>query len=291
MKTRIIAPSAEAPRKYELWRPIIQPQRRQIFERIHNRIAEAWSHAMAGYLPGDKRFEFEGLGFEVFSEFNADQGDGSQVVVFGLEQAQVTGFMLMSGVVARSLVDARLGIKPSETPDANPCFTRIEMGVVREAIRAMLARLSETYAEVGLGRLSGIRDCERLGDTLMFAPEDYLAVLRFRIGNAADAQRVTVALSSSAVNAVHETQHLARKPRANDLERIAGQLPVSVDIVLGAWKTSIREINRLRPGDQIVLPDGEDGWLATDTVRLRLGSIRFAGRKVSFEIKRSARLR
>ena len=291
MKNKIIAPAAESPRKYELWRPIIQPQRRHIFERIHNRIAESWSHAMAGYLPGDKRFEFEGLGFEVFRDFNAHQGEGSQVVVFGVEQAQVTGFLLMSGVVARSLVDARLGIKTSEMPDTKPSFTRIEMGVVREAIRVMLARLGESYAEVGLGRLSGIRDCERLGDTLMFAPEDYLAVLRFRIGTAADAQRVTVALSSGAINAVHENQHIARRQRANDVERIAGQLPVIVDVVLGAWKTSIGEINRLRPGDQIVLPDGEDGWLAADNVRLRLGSIQVVGRKVNFEIKRSARLR
>jgi len=291
LKSKIIAPGAEPPRMYELWRPIIQPQRRHIFERIHNRIAESWSHTMGGYLPGDKRFEFEGLGFEVFRDFNAHQGEGSQVVVFAVEQAQVTGFLLMSGIVARALVDARLGIKPSETPDAKPSFTRIEMGVVREAIRVMLARLSETYVEVGLGRLSGIRDCERLGDTLMFAPEDYLAVLRFRIGAAADALRVTVALSSSAINAVHENQHLARRQRASDLERIAGQLPVTVDVVLGAWKSSIREINRLRPGDQIVLPDGDDGWLAADNVRLRLGAIRYDGGKVNFEIKRSARLR
>ena len=291
MKSRVIAPGGEAPRKYELWRPIIQPQRRVIFERIHNRVAESWSHTMAGYLPGDKRFEFEGLGFEVFRDFNAHQGEGSQVVVFAIEQAQVTGFLLMSGIVGRALVDARLNIKSTAAAEAKPSFTRIEMGVVREAIRVMLARLSETYVEVGLGRLGGVRDCERLGDTLMFAPEDYLAVLRFRIGAAADDLRVTVALSSSAINAVHENQHIARTRRGSELEHIAGQLPISVDVVLGAWKTSIRELQRLRPGDRIILPDGDDGWLAADNVKLRLGSIRFDGRITNIEMKRSARLR
>ncbi len=291
--SKVIAPSAETPRKYEVWRPTIQPQRRLIFERIHHRIAEAWSHTMAGYLPGDQRFEFEALGFEVFRDFNTHQAEGSQVVVFAIERTQVVGFLLISGVVARTLVDTRLRFRdpPVVNPDQPPSFTRIEMGVVREAIRVMLARLSETYVEVGLGQIGGVRDCERLGDTLMFAPEDYLAVLRYRIGPAADGLRVTVALSSNALNAVHESQHLVASPRAADLERIAGQLPVTVDVVLGSWKTSIRELERLRPGDQLVLPDGEDGWLASGKVRLRMGSVRFAEGKSSVAIKRSARLR
>ncbi len=292
MMSKVIAPSAQPPRKYEVWRPIIQPQRRVVFERIHNRVAEIWSHTMAGYLPGDKRFEFEGLGFEIFSDFNTHQAEGSQVVVFAIEQAQVIGFLTLGGMVARTLVDTRLRIRTSTNGEqARPTFTRIEMGVVREAIRVMLARLSETYLEVGLGRLGGVRDCERLGDTLMFAPEDYLAVLRFRIGAAADDLRVTVALSSNAINAVHENHHVAISRRDHDVERIAAQLPMNVDVVLGAWKSSIRELQELRPGDRIILPDGEDGWLAGDNVRLRTGRIQFTGRKVNLEIKPSTRLR
>jgi len=289
MTSKVIPPSAQAPRKYELWRPIIQQQRRMIFERIHNRIAESWSHSMRGYLPGDKRFEFEALGFEVFRDFNTHQSESSQVVVFAIEQARVIGFLMLSGATARTLVDSRLGIKPSVNQEPKPTFTRIEIGVVREAIRVMLARLSETYLEVGLGRIAGVRDCERLGDTLMFAPEDYLAVLRFRIGAAADGLRITVALSSNAINAVHENQHIAVLRQASNLERIAGQLPVKVDVVLGVWKTSIHELKRLRVGDQIVLPDGEDGWLAADNVRLRSGRIEFTGSTTTVEVKRSAR--
>jgi flagellar motor switch protein FliM len=291
MTAKVMAPSAPPPRKYELWRPIIQPQRRIVFERIHNQIAQSWSHSMRGYLPGDKRFEFEALGFEVFRDFNTDQTEGSQVVVFALEQAQVIGFLLVSGIVARALVDARLGIKPGPEETAKPTFTRIEMGVVREAIRALLARLGETYLAMGLGRIGGVRDCERLGDTLMFAPEDYLAVLRFRIGAAADGLRVTVALSSNAINAVHESPRAAMVQQASNLEHLAGRLPMKVDVVLGAWKTSIRELRQLRPGDQIVLPDGEDGWLAANNVRLRTGRIDFSGRTISVQIKPSTRLR
>lgn len=41
MTAKVIAPSTQPPRKYEVWRPIIQPQRRAVFERIHNRIAES----------------------------------------------------------------------------------------------------------------------------------------------------------------------------------------------------------------------------------------------------------
>ncbi len=291
MTSKVVAPSSHAPRKYELWRPIIQPQRRVVFERIHNRIAEAWSHSMRGYLPGDKRFEFEAMGFEVFRDFNSDQAEGSQIVVFAIEQAQVSGFLMVSGVVARTLADTRLGIKPSPTQAPKPNFTRIETGVVREAIRTMLARLSETYLEVGLGAIGGVRECDRLGDTLMFAPEDYLVVLRFRIGAASDGLRITVALSSNAINAVRESQHVTVVKQASDLERIAGQLPLKVEVVLGAWKTSIRELRQLRVGDQIVLPDGEDGWLAAGDVRLRNGKIAFAGGKTTIEIKPSVRSR
>jgi flagellar motor switch/type III secretory pathway protein FliN len=286
---KVLAPDAEAPRKYELWRPIIQPQRRLVFERLHHRIAESWSHTMAGYLPGEKRFEFEGLGFEVFRDFKADD---CHVVVFAIDQARVSGFLMLTGAVARILVNARLGIKSLENTEQNPGFTRIETGVMREAIRSMLARLSATYQEVGLGRIAGIRDCERLGDTLMFAPEDYLAVLRYRIGPAADGLRVTVALSSNAINAVHEPPHAsASGPQSREVARIAGQLPVTVDIVLGAWKTPLRELRQLQPGDQIILPDGEDGWLAANNVRLRMARIQFVGRTTNAEIKRSTRLR
>jgi flagellar motor switch protein FliM len=291
MTPKVIAASAPAPRKYELWRPIIQPQRRMVFERIHNQVAESWSHSMRGYLPGEKHFEFEALNFEIFRDFNNDQAAGSQVVVFAIEQAQVIGFLMLTGAVARTLVDSRLGIKPAASQEAAAPFTRIEMGVVRESIRALLARLGETYLEMGLGPIGAVRDCERLGDTLMFAPEDYLAVLRFRIGAAADGLGITVALSSNAINAIHDNPRAAGIRRPRDLERIAGQLPMSVDLVLGAWKTSIRELTRLRPGDRIVLPDGEDGWLAAGKVRLRSGKIEFAGRTSSIEIKPSTRLR
>src|SRR5271163_2484963 len=120
MSAKVIPASAQPPRKYEVWRPIIQPQRRMVFERIHNRVAESWSHTMHGYLPGDKRFEFEGLGFEVFRDFNASQMEGSQIVIFAIEQAQVSGFLMLSAKVARTLVDSRLGIKPVATEDQKP---------------------------------------------------------------------------------------------------------------------------------------------------------------------------
>ena len=286
---KVVAASAEPPRKYELWRPIIKPERRAAFERIHARIAEAWSHGLAGYLPGEKRFEFEGLGFEVFREFKADD---CQVVVFTIEQAQVCGFLMISKLVARTMVDARLGIKPALDPDGGKAkFTRIESGVVREGIRALLTQLSETYDEVGLGRISSTRNCDRLDDSLMFAPEDYLTVLRFRVGAAGDALRITVALSSNAINAVRESANAAAARKSAEVARLAGLLPVTVDIVLGAWKTSVRELNHLKPGDQLVLPDGEDGWLTGNGVRLRMGKIQFVGRTAGIEIKRSTRLR
>jgi len=288
---KVVAPSAEPPQKYELWRPIIQPQRRVVFERIHHRIAEAWSHSMAGYLPGQKRFEFEGLRFDIFSDCNLNQPEGSQVLVFAIDQAQVIGFLMLSGMVARTLVNTRLGIKPSAGNDERPSFTRIESGVAREAIRSLLARLSETYQQVGLGRIGSVRDCERLDDTLMFAPEDYLAMLRFRIGAVADGLRVTVALSSNAINAVRENAQVTAQPRSSEVTRLAGQLPIAVDMVLGAWKTSVGELKQLRPGDQLILPDGEDGWLAADNIRLRKGKIQLVGRTTSIEIKPSVSLR
>ena len=56
-------------------------------------------------------------------------------------------------------------------------------------------------------------------------------------------------------------------PRSSSVVR---RLPIEVEVVLGSWKAPIAELMRLRVGDRIVLPDGEDAWLAgARCVRIR----------------------
>ena len=281
MTSKIVAPSAEAPRKYRVVasdysaaaadgiRAHPQPDR-GVMVAYHARLSAGRQIVLNSKRSASR----------CFATSTAHQPEGSQVVVFSIEQAQVIGFLMLSAIVARTLVDTRLGIKPavarmqSPKPGFHP--HRNGRGARGDSLDARAPQRDLPGGRAS-GRIGGVRECERLGDTLMFAPEDYLAVLRFRIGAAADGLRVTVALSSNAINAVHEGQHVAVAQQASDLERIAGQLPLKSMWCWARGRLRSANCRQLRPGDQIVLPDGEDGWLAADNVRLRNGQIEFAG--------------
>ena len=69
------------------------------------------------------------------------------------------------------------------------------------------------------------------------------------------------------------------------------RLPIDVEVVLGSWKVPIGELLRLRAGDKIVLPDGEDAWLTARGVRIRRADVEVSATGASVEIRRSARMR
>lgn len=293
MNTPAAIANEEAPiRKYELGRPIIRREQRIAFERIHRAVAQGWSDSTAEYLPGGAALEFEGLDFDAFSSVSIDESPCAQIALFSIASTSISGFLMMTGALARFLVRNRLGLKSATDDDANEPFTRIETAIARETTRAMLARLGEAYAKAGLGSIGNIRECDDLADSFLFAPDESLALLRFRMNAVGEELRLLIALSGSVVSAMSE-HHPAAIAEGNGRNAIAGvvrQLPIEVDVVLGSWKVPLRELLQLRAGDKIVLPDGEDAWLEARGVRIRRASVEVRGNRASLEIRRSERM-
>jgi flagellar motor switch protein FliM len=277
-------------RKYELGRPIIRREQRIAFERIHRAVAQVWSDSMQEYLPRGAALEFEGLDFGSFASVTIDKNPCAQAAMFSIGSESVSGFVMMSGTLAKFLVTNRLGLK-SSTDDAAVSLTRIETAIARETIRAMLARLRDEYTSARLGSIANIRECENLADSLAFAPDDYLALLGFRMSGLDDEMHVLIGLSGNVVNALSQ-------PRTNGAEAsnnrgaiidAVAQLPIEVDIVLGSWMVPLSELLGLRAGDRIVLPEGEDAWLAARGIQLRRASVEITQTGARAEILRSAR--
>jgi len=288
--TTDIAAQSMPIRKYELGRPIIRREPRVALERLHNAIAHVWSDSMAEYLPRGAALEFAGLDFGSFASVTIDDNPCAQAAMFSIGSDPVSGFLIMSGTLAKFVVTNRLGLK-SATDDAAASLTRIETAIARETIRTMLMRLRDEYNAAGLGSLANVRECEDLTDSLPFTPDDYLALLGFRMSGLDDEMHVLIGLNGNVVNALSQ-------PRVDGAEGsnhcgaiidAVAQLPIEVDIVLGSWKVPIEELLRLRPGDRIVLPEGEDAWLAARGIRLRRACLEITQTGARAEILRSAR--
>lgn len=272
---------------YELWRPIIRPRRRITLERLHQNIGEDFSSVLRDFLSRGEPLEFMGLRFESFQQL-ADNGSGEcQTAAFAIEKTDIVGFLLLNDEQGRTLVDNRLGMGRAAPPNDGPVkFSRIESAILRDAINLMLVRLGAAYAAAGLGQLVVTRQSERLKDTLVFSPQDYLAIFRFRIGAAPHPAAVTIALSSNVINAVRDTaggDHASADSKR--LREAASELPMEVDVVLGGWLASPNELAALRVGERLILPDGEDAWLQAGGIRLRKVRARFDGPESIVDIK------
>jgi flagellar motor switch protein FliM len=280
-------------RKYELGQPIIRREQRVAFEEIHRDLAQIWSDSMAEYLPADTRLEFAGLDFEVFSAVSIDESPYAQIALFSIASTPINGFLMMSGPLAKFLVRHRLGMNAATDAGAAAPFTRIEAAIARETSRSIIARLSEAYVTARLGTITNIRECDDLADSFIFAPEESLALLNFRISIAGQELRLLVALSGSVVAALaaHQPVPVAEANGRNAIINVVRRLPIDVDVVLGSWKAPIAELQRLRPGDRIMLPDGEDAWLAARGVRVRRAGVEISASGAIVEIRGSTRLR
>jgi len=288
----VIANEAAPIRKYELGRPIIRREQRIAFERIHRAVAQTWSDSMREYLPSDTALEFEGLDFDAFSSVSIDDNPCARIALFSIASTPVTGFLMMTGALAKFLVRSRLGLKSATDDKADAPFTRIETAIARETTRAMLVRLGEAYATAGLGSIGNIRECDDLADSFLFTPEESLALLKFRMSARGEELRLLIALSGSVVTALSEHHPAVEEGNGrNAIVNVVRRLPIDVEVVLGSWKVPIGELLRLRAGDRIALPDGEDAWLTARGVRIRRVGVEVSATGLSVEIRRSARMR
>lgn len=259
-------------RKYELGQPIVRREQRGALERVHHVLAQAWSEQMTEICAQSATIEFTELEFGAFAGISLDEDACGQTLVFSIEPHQIGGFLMMSGELARFLVSRRLGLSASN--DSAAPFTRLETAIANETLRAMATRLAEIYAGAGLGSIAKVRDCADLADA-SFAPDGQFALLKFHLNGADGATHLVVGVGASIVSALAQP-HAGENEGHDNRGAIAGavaRLPIEVDVVLGRWSVPIAELLSLREGDRIVLPDGEDAWLAARGVRIRRASV------------------
>lgn len=282
------AQPGEAITLYEMWRPIIRPRRRVTIERIHQNLAEDWSSTLRDFLARGEQFEFAGLSFESFQQLSEKDSGECQTAAFAIERTEIVGFLLLTDEQARTFVDNRLGMGEAhaEGDPARRGFSRIEGAIVRDAINLMLTRLGAAYAAAGLGLLVATRQSERLKDTLVFSLQDYLVVLRFRVGAVPNPVAITIAISSNVINAVRDMVGSDRLTGESPLMRAAAsELPMRVDVVLGSWAARADELAAIEVGQKIVLPDGADAWLEAGGVRLAKIRARFDDPETTIDIR------
>ena len=275
-------------RKYELGGTVLRREQRTALERIHRAVAQAWTNAMADFLPQGSALEYEELGLAPMAEVKIADSPRAQALTFALTSRAVAGFLAMSGELASFLVSKRLGLSSSRGDDAS--LTRIEGAIARETIRAMLARLDEEYGSAGLGELVDIQECESLADSLGYPPEEKLVMVRFQVTDQPEMSLIVgfgsgVAAILSDDGPAHVQAHGGRETIVSAVAR----LPIEVDLVLGSWQATLRELQQLRAGDRLVLPDGQDAWFAARGIRIGRANVEVAGNRARVEIIGNAR--
>jgi len=278
-------PAQDEQRKYELWRPIIRPQRRAALDRIHHNVADDWSRALSEYLPRGKHIEFEGLSFESYATLNHTNGEAVHSAVFALERTDIGGALLISADLASCLVLSRLGILEEASSDSShKAFTRIETAIIREAMRLLLTSLGATYARAGVGA-GVLRYSERSKDPLALASHDYVLALRFRLELPPRSLTLTIAVTRNIINAVGDLTVSKLGQGSQSTGRVLSRLPVEIDVMLGEWYLPLTELSTLKPGDTIVLPDGEDAWLSTNGITLMKVRVSFGQHRTILTLK------
>lgn len=283
MKHSAILPRDIEPRPYELWRPVLHPERRRTFENLHRGLAADWSRALRDKLANSDAVEFEGIGFESFERLAASAPPGTYVVALRLEGTQTPGLLAVSPEAARYFIDTRLGIaRGDEAVRDGACFSRIETALLREILTTITRRTEPAYQEAGIGQLRLVGFAEQMQGVLPFVAEDYLMVFRFRVGNPPDPRKLTVAFKTEIVNCIHDPAPATRRD-SRIVAELAAAIPLEVEVVLGAWKAPLGELVTLEPGEAMVLPSGEDAWLLAQGVRVTAARVEFDGGRVMVE--------
>jgi len=275
--------------KYELGRSVIRREQRMALERIHRAVAQQWTNSMADYLPHGSVLEFEDIKLAPLPAAQIPDRPRAQAMMFAFGSHSVAGFLAMGGELASFLVMQRLGLKLPGASSDTP-FTRIETAIAREIIRAMVARLANEYDAAGLGKLVNIRECESLADSLGYAPEENLALVSFHLSEHPQL-RLMVGFGSG-VTAALSANEPTHKEASGGRESIAGavaRLPIEVDLILGSWQVPLSELLKLRAGDRVVLPDGQEAWFAARGVRIGRAKLEVTGNRARVEIMESVR--
>lgn len=278
-----VIPREAQARPYELWRPVIRPERRRVFEALHRALATEWSRVLRDHLGRPGAIEFEGIGFESFERLASSAPEDTQVMVLAIEGAQTNGLLAITPDFARYLVDARLRVGDgASSTERRASFSRIEMALFRELAAVMAQKIEAAYLDAGIGQVRLVRFGDQMHDALPFVPEDYLMVFRFRTGEAAEFFKISLAFKAEIINCIRESAPAARRASPK-VAALAAEVPLEVEVVLGNWDVRVSELLALGPDDSIVLPSGEDAWLLAEGVRVGRVRVEFDGKHIVVE--------
>ena len=276
------AAAAATERAYDLCHPVIRPGRRRALEEIHHSVAARWSELLSDALPDGGAIVFEAIGIETFGQFVESVPADAQVSNFELERTSAGGFLVIDGTFLRALVDARMGgacALDAADAQARP-FTRLESVIVRELQCALVDALAPIYRARGLGAPASVHHGEPLGDNLLLSPDDRMVLFRFGLDSGAQRHVITVGAKVAIVEAVEAASPDGRAQVSPTIAKCAAELPVEIDLVLGSWDVPLEDLAALAPGEVIVLPEGDDAWLASGTVELRRVHVSVSGRRI-----------
>jgi len=275
---------AEAPpnavatgRSAQVWLPTIAPQRRQMLLELHRHVAASLSHELRDRLRQGDQLSFEGMGLAQVRELCAQDEPGAVAGVFAIPEHRIIGFALIPPALAAYFARTPYGIAAAENPEAGRALTRLEMMIAGRALDDLLGYLGTSYAAAGLGSLQRVGRGEALAHNPRFNPDDYMVVFRFRVGAADSTMELTIAAGVDLINLCHSPTVSPRPPVSSPaMTRAAATVPLPAAIILGGWRVTLNELARLRPGDEIVLPEGENAWLASGRIDLHRIVVEFA---------------
>ncbi len=267
---------ADKVEKYDLWRPVVRPERRDALDHLHQNVAVAWCQHLPDSLGSSATIAFEGSSFEPFLRLCDTENGVAEVAAFVLERAQVSGLMLISSELVQDFIDIRLGAPGERFGHEAPGFTALETAIAREVATALLGQLNHAYGDTGLGELKVTRHANALRDLGAFDPEDYLVIFRYAASGANIAGRILVALGTTVVNAVVDSSSASKTvTHSAQLRSQIAMLPVDTEVLLGTWTVPLQELLELRPGDTFPLPGADEGVLITGGGRLRSLEVEF----------------
>jgi len=262
-------------------RPWVHPWRRQLLLQLHQQLAAEWSEQMCEYLRKGDQFRFCSFGIESCGQCPELKGESACRSVFSFDGSALIGVIGLSEELARYLVDRQLGEASNRRPGEKPAaektdgdrqrpasFTRLESALLKKSLASLLHKAGTVYAAAGLGVPKAIDRAERVQARLGLLPDDPVIVFRYQVGEADSPLNLFIASTAALIDAVQEAPHPSQ-PGTHHAVLAATTAQLDVKLVLGNWNVTIEELSDLRIGDEIVLPNGADAWLAAGSIPVK----------------------
>jgi hypothetical protein len=295
--------AAEEGREPQRAKPWLQPQRREALLQLHQQVAVEWSEALRDYLrPGDQ-FAFNGFDFASLGQASEFASDDGCSITFACESSSILGVMILNAELTRYLVEIQLCVDPTVrtmvtqgpagamaktgSEDASPVplpLTRVENALLQRAIGLLLDKLGTVYSGVGVGALKQMGGGARLESSLGLAPDDYIMVFRYQVGDESSPFKLTVATGTQLANLLPDDPH-GGSPVDEAVSLAVSETLLNVKLVLGSWSATIEELAALRKGDEIVLPDGADARLTAGPVVVKRVRVKLCEGRIVIEPK------